>query len=95
MANEWSHQLNQAEIVDLHRTEVFICRSVDKRLILCSTQNQRLRIISQEFMHLSFCGSTIQLETVANHKFLGLFQLPITPVLVAFLRTHGALDIPE
>ena len=63
-------QLNQVELFDSQRAEVFVGRSVDNRLRSCSAGNQNLQSI-QDFAHLSFHGSTIKLETVTEYKLLG------------------------
>ena len=67
--NQWATELQSIGMFSSQESEVFMCRYVDNRLILSDTKPHRLGAI-RDFMHLSFYGSTVQLETVSDHKFL-------------------------
>ena len=58
---QWNTQLNQVETFDSQRSEVFVYRYVDNRLILCCSKNQSMQPF-REFMRMSFYGSTIQFK---------------------------------
>ena len=66
---EWSAELQSINMFTSTESEIFMCRYVDNSLLLSDTKHHRLGAL-REFTHLSFCGSTIQLETVSDHKFL-------------------------
>ena len=72
---EWAEFLDSARFFDTAASELFICRYVDNRLILCDETALSHRCL-QDFQNLSFYGGTIQLEEVTNHQFLSeaLFQ---------------------
>ena len=65
---EWFSELQSIHMFSSQQSELFICRYVGNRLILSDTKHHLLGAI-REFKS-SYYGSTIQLETVSDHKFL-------------------------
>ena len=68
----WKHSLRLqliAQGLQLHH--LFMCRYVDTRLVLCDSQVSSGRAM-REFWHSGFYGSSIELEEVSEHSFLGL-----------------------
>ena len=96
---EWFSDLQSIHMFSSQQSVIFFCRYVDNRLILPDAKHHRSGAI-RAFMHLSFYGSTIQLETASDHKFLGftinapnrtvVFNLPTETWSVRHPHSAGA-----
>ena len=88
---EWAQFLNSAKYFDTAASELFICRYVDNRLILCDETVLPHQCLT-DFQNLSFYGGTIQLEEVTNHQFLG-FRLNAANKTVTYIQPEQAWSI--
>ena len=88
---EWAQFLSSAQFFDTKASELFICRYVDNRLVLCD-ENFLAHQCLKDFQHLSFYGGTIQLEEVTNHQFLG-FRLNAANRTVTYIQPDKAWSI--
>ena len=88
---EWAHFLDSARFFDTAASELFICRYVDNRLILCDETVLSHQCLT-DFQNLSFYGRTIQLEEVTNHQFLG-FRLNAANRTVTYIQPEKAWSI--
>ena len=88
---EWAQFLDSARFFDTAASELFICRYVDNRLILCDETALSHRCL-QDFQNLSFYGGTIQLEEVTNHQFWG-FRLNAADRTVTYIQPDKAWSI--
>ena len=88
---EWTQFLSSAQFFDTKASEIFICRYVDNRLVLCD-ENFLSHQCLKDFQHLSFYGGTIQLEEVTNRQFLG-FRLNAANRRVTYIQPDKAWSI--
>ena len=83
--------LESARFFDTAASQLFICRYVDNRLILCDETALSHQCL-KDFQNLSFYGGTIQLEEVTNHQFLGC-RLNAANRTVTYIQPEKAWSI--
>ena len=96
---EWDFQLTSCKFFERQASQAFVCRYVDNRLLICTEQEVNLQCF-RDFKHLSFYGSTIQLEPVDDHHFLGFdisasnrtvtFKQPVKPWKLRHVSSAGS-----
>ena len=92
-------QIAQQGILPNH---IFICRYVDNRLMLCDASCSQLGTV-REFLHSGFYGSSIELEAVTDHSFLGFtismeqrtvqYNQPIMPWQIRHFCSAGSMRV--
>ena len=92
-------QMQQCGLLSEH---FFICRYVDNRLLLCDALCSNLGAV-REFLHPGFYGSSIELEAVTDHSFLGftisteqrtiLYNQPVMPWQIRHLCSAGSMRV--
>ena len=81
---------------------LFMRRYVDNRLVLCDSQVSGGDAV-REFLHTGFYGSSIELEEVMDHSFLGfticmsnrtvLYRQPTSPWQIRHYNSAGSMQI--
>ena len=99
----WKQSL-QAQLLQqgLQMHHLFMCRYVDNRLVLCDSQESGGDAM-REFLHIGFYGSSIELEEVMGHSFLGftncmsnrtaLYRQPTSPWQIRHYNSAGSMQI--
>ena len=91
LATRMESVLSSAQFFSTKTSELFVCRYVDNRLVLCG-EHFLSHPCLKDFQHLSFYGGTIQLEEVTNHQFLG-FRLNAADRTVTYMQPDKAWSI--
>ena len=99
----WKQSL-QAQLMQqgLQMHHLFMRRYVDNRLVLCDSQVSSGDAM-REFLHTGFYGSSIELEEVTDHSFLGfqicmsnrtaLYQQPTSPWQIQHYNSAGSTQV--